>query len=244
MKDDDDIHLRSDQLECKSLQEQIAKLEIKINKNKKYGENLETAKSEHTNLREKIKESNTEKTKLSSQFRKVDGVLKNGLRNDSAHISRLKRTGDKLVAKIQEEVSTEREKALNAIDALKHEIKVRLRTVDIEIEDLINTNQQSKLRNKSLKKELLKEKEKSSTLQNQLDKNENQIKLLESQLERARENNNKVATERHDYLSQLQSKSRQSSELRVRIDVLSRKRDESKIIPRQSIKTNDVEEDI
>jgi len=76
MKDDDDIHLRSDQLECKSLQEQIAKLEIKINKNKKYGENLETAKSEHTNLREKIKESNTEKTKLSSQFRKVDGVLK------------------------------------------------------------------------------------------------------------------------------------------------------------------------
>jgi len=105
------------------------------------------------------------------------------------------------------------------MDQLKHEIKMRLTALNIDIEFMKNSLDKSKIENKNLKKEITRLQDKSEQLRNEEMNSKNKCELLESQFTRLKENCEKLSNERIEVLSQLKSKSIEEETLRIKLDI-------------------------
>jgi len=216
-KDLAELHLVAQ--ERNTLEQQFTKLQLELEQCQTDSRLLEELEADNEYLRRNLTQNLEDIRDFEQKINHSESRTSATSDKGKSEVERLKAINNRLIEKIQEEVKLERERAQTSIDQIKNEYKNKLKSLEVQIEDIKTTTKETESESRVVEIDTESERRKITELRGDIIKSENKISLLEGQINKLKQNTTKLSLERSDAESKLYSVTRELESLQIKLDV-------------------------
>jgi len=214
--------------ERNTLEQQFTQLQLELEQCQTDSRLLEELEADNDYLRRNLTQNLEDIRDFEQKIKHSEDRISATSDKGKSEVERLKAVNNRLIEKIQEEVKLERERAQTAIDQIKNDYKNKLKSLEVQIEDIKTSTKETETENRVVEIDIESERRKITEIRGDIIKSENKISLLEGQINKLKQNTDKLSLERSDAEAKLYSVSRELESLQIKLDVSESHKNEEK----------------